>query len=96
MSTETIVSGESSPPPMPRHWQFAAALAWEAAQLLLTYGGSSDTAVALLLQQLVADFLSDPLVQANAHQRAIWTQLRDQVREQLADELCDPSIVVPT
>ena len=95
MSTESIVPSESSPPPMPRHWHFAAALAWEAGQLLLSYGGSSDTAVALLLQQLVADFLADPLIQGDLHQHMIWSQLRDRVNASLADELRDPPMAMP-
>jgi hypothetical protein len=93
MSTEPIVSGESSPPPMPRHWRFAAALAWEGAYHLLEYGNAS-APLALLLQQLVADFLADPIIQDNDHQHAIWTLLRDQINANLADELRDPPTAV--
>lgn len=92
MSADRIVSLESSPPPMPRHWRFAAALTWEGAQHLLTYGGGSDAVIALLLQQLVADFLADPLVQADDRQRTIWLQLREQVNAGLLEELRDPPI----
>jgi hypothetical protein len=94
MSAESIVP-ESSPPLIPRHWKFAAALAWEAGQLLLSYGGASDTAIALLLQQLVADFLADPLIQGNLQQRTIWTLLRDRINANLADELRDPPLSEP-
>ena len=95
MSAKSIVSGESSLPPMPRHWQFASLLSWEAARHLLSYGGSGDAAIALLLQPFVGDFLSDPLIQADDRQRTIWTQLRDQVNASLSEELRDPPIAAP-
>lgn len=80
--------GSPLPPdqPLPRHWAFAAITAWGDIRVMLQDANMA-LPTAFMLDQLVAEFEADPLVQADPQQRAIWAQLRERIAPYLREEL---------
>lgn len=71
---------------MPRHWAFAAAVAWENISIMLQ-DATLMFSTAYMLDQLAADFQADPLIQSDPQQCAIWANLREQIAPCLKAEL---------
>ncbi len=84
---ESAVGSPQSPDqPMPRHWAFAAVAAWGDIRVMLQDANMA-LPTAFMLDQLVAEFQADPLIQSDSQQRAIWANLRERIAPYLKEEL---------